>query len=148
MALRTCFCTLPTCAALWTESHTSREATLFGKYPVPREICARPELLRRVEEHPETGYATNTLPLLPFLCGKFARITSLATVAENSAYHGQVEILAVVPMTAFVDQIPLDVAIIFRFNKQKWGVLHNFARFDTSGLLGELISDDERVESW
>jgi hypothetical protein len=103
--------------------------------PVPREICSQPDRLRTavatINGH---GYQTNELPLQPFVCGRVGRVTSLASIAENVLFDG-VETVCTLPFASFLADIPLDVAVIFRFNKQYWAVLHNFAELNMNGLL-------------
>ena len=107
--------------------------------PVPREVCSSADELRRVVASSSSGYKTNELPLQPFLCGRVARVTSLASIAESLLYNGT-EGFATVPSPSFMKGIPLDVALIFRFNKQYWGVLQNFAEFDaTEGMIQDLL---------
>ena len=107
----------------------------FWEVPVSRKVCSRPEELRNVISSSNLGYyKTNELPLLPFLCGRVGRVTSLASIAENVLYEG-VEIMSTVVPVSLMNLIPLDVAIIFRFNAEYWGVLHNFAEFNMTGLL-------------
>jgi hypothetical protein len=106
--------------------------------PVPRDVIVRPDLLRKVVK--ACGYRDKELPLQPFLCGRVGRITSLASITEGIVYEGT-KMICSIPSFSLKD-IPLDVAVIFRFNRQFWGVLHNSAEFKVSGLLEDAIVDD------
>jgi hypothetical protein len=105
--------------------------------PVSRASCSEPSTLRRVITD-QGDYATNELPMWPFLCGRVARITSLASIAESFQVNGVTAVCAI-PLASFIAQIPLDVAVIFRYDKAHWGILHNFVQFRPTGLLGEMI---------
>jgi hypothetical protein len=87
-------------------------------------------------------YATNQLPLWPFVCGRVGRITSLASITETIIYKGTAIVCTIVPLVSFIAQIPLDVCVVFRYDKDHWGVLHNFAQFKVSGLLADLVNSD------
>jgi hypothetical protein len=109
--------------------------------PVSKRTAVQPDQLRRVvRQHGE--YEPNHLPIWPLVAGRTGRITSLASVAESSATfnHGP-KILCTVPLASFIEQIPMDVGVIFRYDNEHWGVLHNFGQFDlhASPLLTELL---------
>lgn len=109
--------------------------------PIPKEADSDPRLLRQTVESLKY-FDTNKVPLKPFLCGRVARITSLASIAAQVIYGG-LEQLCMIPMASFVQTIPMDVALIFRFNKQYWGVLHNFPRLNMeSALLQSIVAND------
>jgi len=110
--------------------------------PVSKETASQPDKLRRVVlQHGE--YEPNTLPLMPFISGRAGRITSLASIAETVMYDGT-KVICTVPLASFIAQIPLDVGVIFRYDKDHWGVLHNFAQFDpTAKLMAELLGECE-----
>jgi hypothetical protein len=112
----------------WEIPFSSRAAVLDPHY-------FRDSVIRR------TFYPTDQLPIQPFLCGRVGRLTSLATVTEQLVYD-DVETLCTVPIKDFLQTIPMDVALIFRYNKQYLGVLHNFVQFKPS-LLDALIASDE-----
>lgn len=105
--------------------------------PVSRKTAIQPKKLRQVvRQHGE--YAPNTLPVMPFICGRVGRITSLATVAETLLFDGT-KVVCTLPLASFIAQIPMDVAVIFRYDRQHWGVLHNFGEFDcTAKLMAEI----------
>ena len=115
----------------------SAGGNFFWEIPVPRSVCSEPDRLRKVTASHQSGYDTNKLPLKPFLCGRHARITSLASVTKNVVYDG-VDTVAVVPFCSSLKAIPLDIAMIFRFNRECWGILHNFAEFEPSELFQQL----------
>jgi hypothetical protein len=66
-------------------------------------------------------------------------MTSLASITEKVHYEGT-EIVFQLPYLSFIKELPLDVAVIFRFNDSYWGVLHNFAKYEISGSFLEEIS--------
>jgi hypothetical protein len=111
--------------------------------PVSREVCSHPEKLRKAVVQSKSGsFASDRLPPRPFLCGRVGRVTSLASVSEKLVCkdgNENVEILCTVPYLSFVSEIPVDVAVIFRFSNDFWGVLHNFAQYDIpeNGILGQ-----------
>jgi hypothetical protein len=112
--------------------------------PVTREVGSRPDLLRRVvasSQNQDYLRAPTDLPLKPFLSGRVGRITSIATIPANLIFDGT-ETLFMIPYFSFFKDIPLDTALIFRFNNQYCGVLHNFAEFETTGLMEELMPDE------
>jgi len=110
--------------------------------PVSREKAIQPEQLRRVvSRHGE--YAPNTLPWKPFFYGRTGRITSLASIAETVSYNGT-RVICTVPLASFISEIPLDVGVIFRYDNQHWGILHNFAKFDPKAkLMADLLNNDK-----
>ena len=123
--------------------------------PVDKQTASNPDLLRRaiVEQQEQQNQSDSLkrreakatkLPAKPFLDGKVARITSLATIPASLVYDGT-EQLCTVPYLSFLSKLPLDTAMIFRFNAQYWGVLHNFAMLEPSPLLKELLQTDEDV---
>jgi len=110
--------------------------------PVSRRTAMQPERLRQVvSRHGE--YAPNALPARPFYCGRVGRITSLASIAETVLYDGTT-VVCTVPLASFIGEIPMDVAVIFRYDKQHWGILHNFAEFDRGAkLMAELLANGD-----
>ena len=109
--------------------------------PVSRTACANPMQVRHSVSNGEY-YATDELPIQPFLCGKVGRLTSLASITEKIIFKGT-EIVCQLPFQSFIKELPLDVAVIFRFSDRYWGVLHNFSQFEMSGLLSEIVSNGE-----
>ncbi len=112
----------------------------FWEVPVSRVACAANPLQVRLSVANGGYYPTDELPLQPFLCGRVGRLTSLATITHTISYPGT-ETICQLPFISFLQEIPLDVAIIFRFNNLYWGVLHNFAQFRLTGLLSELVAE-------
>lgn len=112
--------------------------------PVPRGVSKRPESLRKAVK--ASGYRDEELPLQPFLCGRVGRVTSLASITTGVVYEGM-EMICSVPSLTFMKDIPLDVAVIFRFNRQFWGVLHNTAKFKVAGLLEDALVDAQHSHS-
>ena len=106
----------------------------FWEVPVAREVCIKPEELRKKVL---SECKTDALDIMPFLCGRVGRVTSLATIATNVVY-GETKIVCTVPFASFIKDIPLDVSVIFRFNRQYWGILHNFANFNMTGMLEDI----------
>ena len=116
--------------------------------PVSKRTAVHPDQLRNVVRNGNGGggscngeYAPNRLPMGPFVTGRTGRITSLASVAESSATfnHGHSKVVCTVPLASFIAQLPMDVGVIFRYDQAHWGVLHNFARFEPSDSLNDLL---------
>ena len=125
--------------------HHNAAGNILVEIPVSRETGSQPEKLRQAvvssQNHQYRYDNGKRLPLKPFVNGRVGRITSLATIPANLVYNG-VEQLCTIPYLSFLEKIPLDTALIFRFNRQYWGVLHNFAEFDkTVGMLNELMEN-------
>jgi hypothetical protein len=95
-----------------------------------RDAVADPRGFREVVESKRPNYATDRLPVQPFLCGRVGRLTSLATVVSEPIVFGDVQTVCTFPVTAFLQDIPMDIALIFRYNRQYLGVLHNFVSLD------------------
>jgi len=118
--------------------------------PVSRESCSDPDKLRNVVVQDLGGcscgeFRRNELPWRPFVEGRVGRITSLASVAQTMLFDG-VQVLCTVPLASFIGEIPLDVGLIFRYDKNNYGVLHNFAEFcPSSGMLGEILADNNEL---
>ena len=84
----------------------SAGGNFFWEIPVPCAVCSEPDRLRKLTASHQSGYDTNKLPLKPFLCGRHARITSLASVTKNVVYDG-ISTVAVVPFCSSLKEIPL-----------------------------------------
>jgi hypothetical protein len=117
--------------------------------PVSRETAIHPQLLRKViqDGHGEYSHKPNALPVAPFLFGRVGRVTSLASIAENVLYD-DTTVVCTLPLASFIQQIPLDVAMIFRYDKHHWGVLHNFQQFNKKAkLLSAILAyrDDRSI---
>jgi hypothetical protein len=122
---------------------------LCGNYhyeiPVPRQTITNPELLRDVVErnnHRYCGYKYE-LPICPYIRGEVARITSMATISESLVHEG-LSTVCTLPLESFLFQIPLDVGMIFRYNKDCFGFLHNFdtVQIKEDSLLRKIMVDD------
>jgi hypothetical protein len=89
-------------------------------------------------------YKTDHLPIEPFVCGRVGRITSLASITEKTVLKGTT-IVCTLPFLSFIKEIPMDVAVIFRFSNDYWGVLHNFANIKKTkdGLLSQILLAEE-----
>ena len=61
-------------------------------------------------------FGTNSIPLLPFLNGRVGRITSLASITHQANFPGS-DVVCQFPSASFIKDLPLDVAVIFRFDK-------------------------------
>jgi hypothetical protein len=110
----------------------------FLEVPLSRKPCCDPQNVRDCVSN--VGFCkANELPIQPFLCGRVGRMTSLASITEKVHYEGT-EIVFQLPFLSFIKDLPLDVAVIFRFDDSYWGVLHNFAEYKISGSLLEEIS--------
>ena len=64
-------------------------------------------------------YNNSEVPLMPFLNGRVGRITSLATITHQMTFPGS-ELLCQFPSASFISELPLDVAVIFKFNPNYW----------------------------
>ena len=84
-------------------------------------------------------YESNEVPLLPFLNGRVGRITSLASVTKKATFPGS-KLLCQLPSASFISDLPLDVAVIFRFDDEHWGVMHNFRKTEHSPLLESILA--------
>ena len=93
----------------------SAAGNFFVEIPFDRESCTNPFEIRKILD---TGsyYGTNEVPLLPILSGRVGRMTSLASVAHQTSFPGS-EVVCTFPSASFIDNLPLDVAVIFRFDK-------------------------------
>ena len=112
--------------------------------PIPREVGSQPDKLREIVAQLQSlqEMGLQELSLKPFIHGRVGRITSLATIPAGLVYKDTKQVCAI-PYLSFLERIPLDTALIFRFNKQYWGVLHNFADFEAPELLKELVEETE-----
>lgn len=64
-------------------------------------------------------FGTNSIPLLPFLNGRVGRITSLASITHQANFPGS-DVVCQFPSASFIKDLPLDVAVIFRFDKVRY----------------------------
>ena len=113
----------------------------FWEIPFDREEgAANPSVIRNILTS-ETGtyYDTDEVPLLPSLSGRVGRITSLASITQKTTFPGS-KAICQFPSASFISDLPLDVAVIFRFNEDHFGLMHNFRRVTPSPLLSEIIA--------
>ena len=109
---------------------------LFTEVPFKREDGKNPAFIRQIVTN-GGFFKSNEVPLEPFLDGRIGRITSLASVAHSTSFPG-VDIICQCPSVSFIKDLPLDVAVIFRFNKELFGIMHNFRKINKSPLLDEI----------
>jgi len=109
---------------------------LFTEVPFNREDGKDPAFIRQIITNGGC-FKSNEVPLEPYLDGRVGRITSLATVAHSTSFPG-VDIICHCPSVSFIKDLPLDVAVIFRFNKELFGIMHNFRKINKSPLLDEI----------
>jgi len=120
---------------------------LFWEIPVSRECCAKPDEYRRQQQRilrdGHQFYKPNQLPFEPFVYGRVGRLTSLASITEKVVLENT-KVVCTLPYLSFIKEIPLDVAVIFRFNNDYWGVLHNFAnmKIDENKRLGSTLKPE------
>lgn len=119
----------------------SDAGNFFWEIPFDREQgAANPSVIRDILTS-ETGtyYDTDEVPLLPSLSGRVGRITSLASITQKTTFPGS-EVICQFPSASFISDLPLDVAVIFRFDEDHFGLMHNFRRVTPSPLLSEIIA--------
>jgi len=114
----------------------SAAGNLFTEVPFNREDGKDPAFIRQIVTSGGC-FKSNEVPLEPYLDGRVGRITSLATVAHSTSFPG-VDIICQCPSVSFIKDLPLDVAVIFRFNKELFGIMHNFRKINNSSLLDEI----------
>jgi hypothetical protein len=76
-------------------------------------------------------------PLFESLTGRIGRITNCVVPSRQCSYGGATTV-CYSPPEAFLDFCPMDTAIIFRANKDTFGVLHNFNEIEKSKFLDDL----------
>jgi len=108
--------------------------------PISKEAAKDPVEFRKTVDS-KAHYETDKLPVEKFLCGRVGRLTSLATITEQVMYNG-LETICTIPNPSFIGKIPMDVAIIFRYNKLYWAVLHNFEKTKPSQMLDAILARD------
>jgi hypothetical protein len=89
-------------------------------------------------------YPTNHVPAQAFWYGRVGRLTSLSTIktTDQLIVFDGIETVCTMFLTSFLKDIPMDVALIFRYDKQYLGVLHNFVELKASELLDAIIVKD------
>ena len=88
-------------------------------------------------------YATNKLPLWPFVLGRVGRLSSLASVQHVITSPGETEVLFHGVLSSYVQNVPLDVAFITSMNDDKFLVIHNFRQINQkAGLLKDIIASE------
>ena len=118
----------------------SSAGNFFWEIPFERERGKSPFEIRKIlSDKLGSYYGTNDIPLLPFLNGRVGRITSLASVTHKTTFPGA-DLICQFPSASFIQDLPLDVAVIFRFDDDHWGIMHNFRRVNPSPLLDEIVS--------
>lgn len=112
----------------------------FWEIPFDREAGTNPSVIRNIlTSDSGTYYGKDKIPLMPFLNGRVGRITSLASITHQTTFPGS-QVICQFPSASFIRDLPLDVAVIFRFDEENFGIMHNFRRVMDSPLLGEIIS--------
>jgi hypothetical protein len=92
----------------------------FWEIPFDKAAGTDPTEIRKILlKEAGTFYESNGVPLMPFLNGRVGRITSLATVTHQTTFPGS-ELLCQFPSASFISELPLDVAVIFKFNSDYW----------------------------
>lgn len=93
---------------------------LFWEIPFDKEAGSDPVEIRKILlKDSSSFYDSDGVPLMPFLNGRVGRITSLATVTHQTTFPGS-ELLCQFPSASFINELPLDVAVIFKFNSDYW----------------------------
>jgi hypothetical protein len=92
----------------------------FWEIPFDRQKGKDPAEIRKILlKDSGSFYDKNEVPLLPFLNGRVGRITSLATITHQTAFPCS-ELLCQFPSASFISELPLDVAVIFKFDADHW----------------------------
>eukprot|EP00571_Detonula_confervacea_P015362 CAMPEP_0172303390 /NCGR_PEP_ID=MMETSP1058-20130122/4925_1 /TAXON_ID=83371 /ORGANISM="Detonula confervacea, Strain CCMP 353" /LENGTH=441 /DNA_ID=CAMNT_0013014175 /DNA_START=153 /DNA_END=1475 /DNA_ORIENTATION=- len=98
----------------------SAAGNFFWEIPFEREHGKDPFEIRKIlTSNAGSYFGTNEVPLLPFLNGRVGRITSLASIAHQTNFPGS-QVICSFPSASFIKDLPLDVAVIFRFDKDHW----------------------------
>jgi len=112
----------------------------FWEIPFEREKAVDPSVIRGIlTSDSGTYFGTDEVPLMPFLNGRVGRITSLASITHQTTFPGS-QVICHFPSASFISDLPLDVAVIFRFDEDNFGIMHNFRRVTPSPLLEEIIA--------
>ena len=118
----------------------SAAGNFFWEIPFEKEKGVCPHEIRKILSDESGSYfGTDGVPLMPFLNGRVGRITSLASITHQATFPGS-EVVCQFPSASFIRDLPLDVAVIFRFDKEHWGIMHNFRKVNSSPLLEEIIA--------
>lgn len=92
----------------------------FWEIPFDKQKGTDPAEIRKILlKDSGSFYEKNEVPLLPFLNGRVGRITSLATITHQTAFPCS-ELLCQFPSASFISELPLDVAVIFKFDGDHW----------------------------
>jgi hypothetical protein len=88
-------------------------------------------------------YERGQVPLYPSLLGRVGRVTSLASIVRWIEGENQTVLCHCLPKT-FGRNVPLDVGFVFRMNKDKYVILHNYKELEIEegGLLQEVVGKD------
>eukprot|EP01083_Nonionella_stella_P042200 114134_1 len=101
----------------------SSAGNFFIEIPFERSKGKNPVEIRKIMSSKTGSYFdTNGVPLLPFLNGRVGRITSLASITHQANFPGS-ETMCMFPSASFIKDLPLDVAVIFRFDKDHFGIM-------------------------
>jgi len=118
----------------------SDAGNFFWEIPFEREKGVNPIVIRDIlTSESGTYFDTDEVPLMPFLNGRVGRITSLASITHQTTFPGS-EVICQFPSASFISDLPFDVAVIFRFDEDHFGIMHNFRRKSESPLLQEIIA--------
>lgn len=119
----------------------SDAGNFFWEIPFEREAGVNPSVIRNIlTSESGTYFDTDEVPLMPFLNGRVGRITNLASITHKTTFPGS-EVICQFPSASFISDLPLDVAVIFRFDDDHFGIMHNFRKkLSQSPLLEEIIA--------
>lgn len=100
--------------------HAGDAGNFFWEIPFDKTKGVDPVEIRKILlDDSGSFYRSDEVPLMPFLNGRVGRITSLATVTHQTTFPGS-ELLCQFPSASFISELPLDVAVIFKFNSGYW----------------------------
>lgn len=100
--------------------HAADAGNFFWEIPFDKAKGIYPSEIRKILlDDSGSFYRSDEVPLMPFLNGRVGRITSLATVTHQTTFPGS-ELLCQFPSASFISELPLDVAVIFKFNSDYW----------------------------
>lgn len=108
--------------------------------PFAKEAALEPIELRKIITRCNY-FASNEIPLRPFIQGRVGRMTNWASITSKSLFtkwHAGMETVCHCAPTNFLDIFPMDVGIIFRLDEHHLGVMHNFKETQQSPLLEEI----------
>ena len=89
-------------------------------------------------------FEPDEVPLFPSVTGRVGRITNcVAPIRRGGLTLGGCLAVCYSPSKAFLEYCPLDTAMIYRVNKDLYGVMHNFKTMHESDFLEALLADKE-----